>query len=171
MKNLLASLLAVSLLSFIPAHAADKGGGEAALNALPAKYRDGVLKLSADNGTPNPPTWYIVAKNSNEGGALYTITIEGGQVVRERLSLNLRALIANSPINLRKVRVGSDDAWNAAVKYCDRRGRKLGSVSYALEQHGGDASPVWSVWCYDLGGSYIGLIKILATNGSIISNE
>ena len=42
--------------------AGDHAGALASLNSLPAKYKDGVLKLSADNAAPNPETWYVVAQ-------------------------------------------------------------------------------------------------------------
>ncbi len=45
-------------------------------------------KISADNGTPNPPAWYIVAKTGN--GEVFSVTVAQGQLVEEKPSLNLR---------------------------------------------------------------------------------
>lgn len=169
MRTLLTSLLLIA--GFATLHAADPGGGIAALEALPPQYRDGVLKLSADNGVPNPKTWYVVAKNSRQNGAMYQVAIAQGQIVSEKISLDLRAAIKDSSIDLSKVLVDSDGAWAAGARYCSSKGRTLGNASYALQQQGRDAAPVWSIWCYDANVKYIGLVKVLATTGAVISSE
>jgi hypothetical protein len=169
MRILLTSLLL--FCGFCAAQAADVNGALAALNALPLQYRSGVLKVSADNGVPNPTTWYIVAKNSRQDEAMYQIAIAQGQVISEKISLDLRAAIKNSSIDLSKVLVDSAGAWAAGEAYCTRKGKKLGNASYALQQQGRDAAPVWSIWCYDANVKYIGLVKVLATTGAVISSE
>ncbi|MBN8709695.1 MAG: hypothetical protein BGO12_08165 [Verrucomicrobia bacterium 61-8] len=165
------SFLAVLLCGVLPVVAQDSGGALAALQALPPKYRDGVLKLSADNGTPNPPQWYVTALNSGANDTIHSITITDGQITSEKLSLDLRSALQNSPLNLSAIRIGSTEAWNAAANYCTGKGKTLGSVSYVLQQQGKDAAPLWSIWCYDKGGSYIGFLKLLATTGTVISSE
>lgn len=145
-------------------------GAKAALAVVPIKYSGGILKLSADNGTPNPPAWYILAKKGE--GEIFSLTIAQGQITQEKPSFNLRALVGNpSPIDLDKVLIGSDGAWKLAQDYSARKGRELGSVSYALQQKGPDAAPVWAVWCYGQGGGYIGYLEILATTGAVVSSE
>lgn len=165
------SFLVVLISGVLNLSAQDSGGALAALNALPPKYRDGVLKLSADNGTPNPPQWYITALNSGASDTIHSITITDGQITSEKLSLDLRSALQNSPLNLSAIRIGSTEAWNAASSYCMGKGKKLGSVSYVLQQQGKDAAPLWSIWCYDKGDSYIGFLKLLATTGTVISSE
>lgn len=114
-------------------------GVKAAIAAVPAYLRDGIVKVSADNGTPNPPAWYFTAKTGN--GEVYSVTVAQGQVVAEKPSLNLRALLTNpSEINLARLTVGSNGAWAAAQNYTQSKGRTLGSVSYVLEQKGRDAA-------------------------------
>ncbi len=165
------SFLAVLLSGVLHLNAQDTGGALAALQALPPKYRDGVLKLSADNGTPNPPQWYVTALNSSQSDTIHSITITDGQITSEKLSLDLRSALQNSPLNLSIIRIGSTEAWNAAASYVQGKGKNLASVSYVLQQQGKDAAPIWSIWCYDKRGSYIGFLKILATTGTVISSE
>ncbi len=165
-----AMLLALSAFQSPAQETADTRGAKAALAAVPEKFRSGIVKLSADNGNPNPPEWYIVAKTSD--GVVYSLTISAGQVVSEKPSLNLRALVTDpAPIDVSRVAVGSDGAWQAAEKYSSSKGKTLGSVSYALQQKGRDAAPIWSIWCYGPGGGYIGLVEILATTGAVVSSE
>jgi len=150
---------------------ANPGGAKAAMALVPPLYGDGILKVTADNGTPNPPTWYITAKKTE--GEVYSITVSKGQITQEKPSLNLRALLGNpTPINLAKVAIDSNGAWDIAMGHCTKKGKTLGSVSYALQQKGADAAPVWAVWCYAEGsGDYIGYLEILATTGAVVSTE
>jgi len=171
MRTLLTSLHVLLLSGFGLLQAADPNSALSALAALPPKYQGGVLKVSADNGTPNPQQWYIVAKNSAQDDAMYQVAIAQGQIVSEKISLDLRSAIRDSSIDLSKVQVDSDGAWAAGAKYSASKGKKLANASYALQQQGRDAAPVWSIWCYDANVKYIGLVKILATSGAVVSSE
>jgi len=164
--------LAVLLASAVSLFAQPAGtdGVKAAIAAVPAHLRDGIVKITADNGKPNPPTWYVLAKNASD--EVFSVSIADGQVTEEKPSLNLRALFGQpSPINLGKLTIGSDGAWAAAQSYVAKKGKTLGSVSYALEQKGRNAAPLWSIWCYGPDGSYIGYLEILATTGAVVSSE
>lgn len=169
MRSLLAT--AFCLLTIVQANA-DAGTALSAVEALPIKYKHGVIKISADNGDPEPPQWYFVAKNSDRDDVTYSITVVQGQITAEKPTLDLRALIRDAaPINFSRVTLDSAGAWAIAEKYVTANGKKLGSVSYALQQQGRDATPIWSVWCYDLNTRYLGLLQILATDGTVISSE
>ena len=165
-------LLVAALLSLLPTATFAQNTALDAVQLLPASYRTGVLKISADNGNPNPPQWYFIARGGYGDGKLHSVTIQDGDIISDKPSLDLRTLIGDpSPIDFDRVKINSTDAWSAALKYASDKGRKLGSVSYALQQKGSKASPIWSVWCYDKAGSYIGLITLLATSGDILSSE
>lgn len=170
MKPFLCLVVCSFVASVLPAQTADADGALSAISAVPERLRNGIVKLSADNGTPNPPAWYFVAKN--DSGEVFSITVTDGQVTSEKPFLDLRALFtAPAAINLSKLQIGSNGAWAAAQKYAAGRGKTLASVSYALEQKGRDAVPLWSVWCYAADGSYIGFLEILATTGAVVSSE
>lgn len=170
MKTLL--LLSVFTFSFAFGRSAQADGTALdAVQILPAAYRDGVLKISADNGIPNPPQWYFIARKPGVQRA-ESLTVQGQEIVGEKRSLDLRTIIDNpSPIDFSRVKINSNAAWDIAVKYAGDKGRKLGSVSYALQQKGASSVPLWSVWCYDPAGGYIGLVTLLASSGDIVSAE
>jgi hypothetical protein len=163
-------LLLVALSALTLSHALAGGTAIEALNALPAHFRSDVLFLSADDGDPNPPAWYVMARNTN---SLPTnIIVTDGRVTSQRVTLNPRALINGLvPIDLARVRVDSTGVWRTALSFSADRGRRLGSVSYQLQQRGDAADPIWSVWCYDRRGSYIGFFSALATTGAVISSR
>ena len=169
MKNLLA-LAFVALSAAL--QAADPAGAIACLQSLPAKYQNGVLKLSADNANPNPDTWYLVVQSGGDDSNIHSLSMAGGQILSNRRSLGFREIFSQaSPVAMDKVTVDSRDAFEIAQRYAHANRMTVGSVSFALQQFGDSAVPVWSVWCYGRSGSYLGLMKILATDGTVVSND
>ncbi len=153
-----------------PSRLTAPGGFLDTIQVLPPEYRRGIVKVSADDGNPNPETWYFQARNANKANDVYSLEVTNGVLNLEKPSFNLGALLGKpTPINLAKLEIDSLGAWDIAVDYCRSHGKRLGTVSYVLEQEGASAAPIWSVWCYDPAGNDIGELQILATNGSIIS--
>lgn len=166
-------LFAVLALSvFTPCFAEEKGGILEAYSALPAKYQDGVLNVSADNGDPSPDTWYLLVRNSARKGAVHSVSVQKGRVVRDEPSLNLRAVLgAHTPIDFSKVRTDIGEIWEAVNRYAEKKGKKAGSVCYVLTQSGAASDPVWQVWVYDPRGYSAGFLKMLATTGGVIESD
>jgi hypothetical protein len=143
-----------------------------ALNMLPPEYQNFVVKVSADNGTPDPPQWYILAYRGNPQEGLFSITIANGEIIQEKPTLNVGELFkVPNPIAIERVTIDSRSAFEIASQFAAANDRTLRSVSYVLQQTGPDSSPVWKIWCYDRGGSYFGYIEISAANGSVISTD
>lgn len=168
----LSTFLASIFLWPIAGQSANPNSALGVLNNLPASYRNGVVFLSADNADPHPDTWYVTARDAAREGLLMNLTVRRGRVVSERPTFSPRALLGQlSRINLSTLRVNSTDLWRESLDFANDRGRRLGSVSLQLQQNGRNATPVWSVWCYDRRGSYIGYFSALATSGGIITRR
>jgi len=143
-----------------------------AVGVLPESLQNGVVKISADNGNPDPPTWYFICRSSNSDDGIVSVTVQGGAITNQKPSLDMRVLMGGySSIDFGKVQVDSRGAWNIAERFATSEGKKLGTVSYALQQKGKEATPIWSVWCYAPSGSYIGLLKVLASTGDVIFSD
>ncbi len=169
MKTLIAVLL---LLSACQVHAGDSKGALACLKALPEKYRNGVLKLSADNANPNPATWYVVAQGAGKDAGIRNLTAASGEVTSDAPALGLRQIFSSDkPIDLSKVGIDSRDAFDIAQRYANANGKTIASVSFVLNQKGSSAVPIWSVWCYGPSENYFGEMQLLATDGTVISND
>lgn len=148
----------------------ESGGAKQALSILPAKFRSGVVKLSADGGDPQPGTWYFLAKNAEENGQIYSVSVTDGQISGSKPSLDLRALITHpNVIDWQEVSLDSSEVFAKASEWIASQGKTLGTVSYVLTQDGADASPIWSLWCYAPDGTYLGEIQYLATTGAVVS--
>ncbi|MDX2080182.1 MAG: hypothetical protein SFU53_05300 [Terrimicrobiaceae bacterium] len=168
MKRWLFSLFSL----FAVAPILNAGTALQAVQVLPAFYRDNVYRVSADNGTPNPPQWFFTVRSNSGGGGLHSVTVQDQEIISDKRSLDIRTLVTDpSPIDFARVRIDSDAAWNVAGQFCQQKGRKLGSASFVLQQKGVTSAPLWSVWCYDAAGNYIGLVTLLATSGDVISSE
>jgi len=153
-------------------HAMDSKGALACLEALPEKYRNGVLKLSADNADPDPDTWYVSAQSGAADKGMRSIEIASGQIISDKPALGLREIFSSAkPLDLSKIHLDSREIFDIAQQYASANGKQIGTVSFVLNQQGSAAVPIWSVWCYGPNGTYFGELKLLATDGTLISND
>jgi hypothetical protein len=143
-----------------------------ALTSLPPEYQNFVVKVSADNGTPDPPRWYILAYRGSPEEGLFSIIVANGEIVQEKPTFNVGELFkVPTPIAIERITVDSRSAFEIASQFAAANDQTLESVSYVLQQTGADSAPVWKIWCYDRRGSYFGYIEISATNGTLISTD
>ena len=172
---LLAAMIAVSLQNALPQFdppQPDSNSALGALSILPPEYQGYVVKLSADNGDPDPSQWYILAYRGSPEDGLFSIAVAKGQIVQEKPSLNLGELFKSpNPIAIERIAIDSPTAFDIAQQRAAANGRNLGTASYVLQQTGAESAPVWQIWCYDRGGRYFGYLEIVATSGDVISAD
>jgi len=143
----------------------------AALRVLPPQFANRVVRLSADNGRPNPARWYVLARNSRDV-LVHSIVIARGQVTSVRPSLDARQILnRRNFINLSRVRVDSNEAFEIARSALGGAGQRMRSASYRLTQTGPGADPLWEVWAYGKRDGYLGVVQISAQTGSVFSAE
>jgi hypothetical protein len=152
-------------------------GARAALQVLPPHFATEVVRLSADNGRPNPTRWYVLARNRRAGGLfvrhpLYSITIAGGQLSEAKRSLDARQIFNRKNfIDIPSVRIDSSDAFSIARDALGPAGQRMRSASYQLTQRGPTADPIWEVWGYGSSNRYLGVVKLSASTGAVISTQ
>jgi len=167
-RILLLSFLALTSAAF----AEDSKGALANLHAVPAEFRNGIMKLSADDCDPNPDIWYVAAKSDSNKGGFREFELASGQVVASKASLGLRETFrSDTPLDLSKIQFDSGDAFDLAQRYARANNKVIGSVSFVLTQKGSSAVPLWYVWCYGPNEKYFGQLQLLATDGTVISND
>lgn len=169
---MLKSLAIALFLASSSLQAIDSKGALACLEALPEKYRNGVLKLSADNANPDPDTWYVSAQAGPDDKGMRSIEVASGQIISDKPALGLREIFSSAkPLDLSKVQLDSREIFDIAQQYAGANGKQIGTVSFVLNQQGSSAVPIWSVWCYGPNGTYFGELQFLATDGTVISND
>lgn len=141
----------------------------AAMLAIDPKYAEGIVLVVGKGGTPEPKQWIVVARDSDDQGTLHKITVEDGQVISDALSLNTyEALRQNVNIDPTQVQVDSGDAFLAAEPIAAANQKIIGHVDYTLTIRGKDATPIWTLNCFDLNGGFLGKVILLATTGDVI---
>lgn len=147
-------------------------GALANLRAVPPEFQNGIIKLSADNCDPDPEIWYVSAQSNSKKGGSREFELAAGQVASSKPSLGLRAVFSSTkPIDVAKIQFDSRDVFDLAQRYAKANNKVLGSVSLVLNQKGTAAVPVWYVWCYGPNERYLGQLQLLATDGTVISND
>ena len=140
------------------------------MTAIDPKYIDGIVLVTARNGTPEPAQWTVVARDSNDLGTLHKITVANGQVIADVQSMNayesFRQDVAINPV---QVQIDSGDAFLIAEPIAAANGKIIGHVDYALTVRGTDAAPLWTLNCFSLNGGFLGKVVLLATTGTVLS--
>jgi hypothetical protein len=177
MKSSLLLLFAVAI-SFSTSLAKDpQTGAKAALQALPRHFASEVVRLSADNGRPNPTRWYVLARNRAEPGLLvknplYSITIVNGQLSEAKRYIDVRQILnQRNFIQVGRVRVDSSRAFEIARNALGSAGQEMRSASYQLTQRRPSADPIWEVWAYGKSNRYLGVVKLSAGSGDVLSTR
>lgn len=169
------TLAAAILLVFLGMGSKARAGDSAmrASLALPDKYREAIVRISADDGNPDPPEWYFICRAAHSAEGITSFTVRNRKIISQKPSLDMRVVLGDfSPINLAQVLVDSRGAWQIAQRYVEKeKGAQLGSACYLLTQKGEGAVPIWSVWCYGADGRYLGLLRVLASTGDVIQWE
>jgi hypothetical protein len=171
-------LLFTAIISFSTSFADEpQPGAGAALQALPPHFAREVVRVSADNGRPNPRQWYVLARNRNEAGLfvknpLYSITITNGQLSEAKRFVDARQIFnQRNFINLPSVRIDSSVAFSIARNALGPAGQRMRSASYQLTQTGRAADPIWEVWGYGSSNRYLGVVRLSARTGAVISTQ
>ena len=148
-----------------------KGEAVAAILAVPPKYADGILEIKGQGGDPNPREWILQAWNTEDPGTVHKLTVRDNQFVSDSLSVNIfEAVRKEINIPLAAVRVDSGSAYRIAQSYASANGKTLGRVNYGLTVQAKRTPPVWTLDCFDSGGSHIGKLEILATSGAVTAS-
>jgi len=144
-------------------------GAIAAMMAINPKYTGGMVVVTARGGTPQPREWTIVARDTNDLGVLHKLTVADGQVITDVQSLNAyESFRQDVQIDPGLVQVDSSQAFFIAQPIAAANQKIIGHVDYALTIQGKDATPIWTVNCFDIDGIYIGRVILLATNGAVL---
>jgi hypothetical protein len=173
-----ALLLLATIFSLSTSFAREgRTGARAALQALPPHFAREVVRLSADNGRPDPMRWYVLARNRAEGGLfvknpLYSITITDGEISEAKRFVDVRQIFnRRNFINIPSVRIDSSVAFSIARNALGPAGQRMRSASYQLTQRGRAADPIWEVWAYGNSNRYLGVVTLSARTGAVISTK
>ena len=119
----------------------------------------------------------MLARNRDEAGLLaknplYSVTITNGQLSEAKRFIDARQIFnQRNFVNLASVRIDSSVAFSIARNALGPAGQRMRSASYQLTQNGRGADPIWEVWGYGNSNRYLGVVKLSARTGTVISTK
>lgn len=141
----------------------------AAMTAIDPKYIDGIVLVTGKGGTPEPREWIVVARDTNDLGVLHKITVADGQVIADVQSLNAyESFRQDVNIPVQQVQVDSGAAFLIAQPIAAANQKIIDHVDYALTIRGKDATPIWTLNCFDFNNGFLGKVVLLATTGAVL---
>jgi hypothetical protein len=134
--------------------------GEKALNQVTA--------IVGHSGRPQPVAWRIILSDPAARGGERELDVVAGQISSERAPVRSSAS-GVTPIDLTKLNLDSDGAFRAAEKEASRNQVGFDSLNYRLSVDGASGQPVWNVEMFDYEQRPVGMVRIAAGNGTMLS--
>ena len=172
-RSIVVPAIIFSLTSFAEE---SRPGLRAALQARPPHLAKQVVRVSADNGRPDPMR-VCAGQKSPRGGLVFEkaplqhhdhrrTTFRSEAVVDARQIFN-----QSNFINIPSVRIDSSVAFSIARNALGAADERMRSASYQLTQRGSTADPIWEVWGYGSSNRYLGVVRLSARTGAVLSTK
>jgi hypothetical protein len=133
--------------------------GEKALNQ--------VTSLMGKMGRPQPVDWRIRLDDPTARGGVRELDIVSGQISSERTPAQ-PAAPGSPPIDLTKLNLDSDGAFQTAEREAKRNQVGFDNVNYRLAVDGPSREPVWTLELYDYEQRPVGTVRIAASTGTLL---
>ena len=134
--------------------------GEKALNQ--------VVSISGLLGRPQPAAWRISLSDPGARGGVREVEIVSGKIFSERTPARSQ-MAGTMPIDLTKLNVDSDGAFQTAEQEAARNRVGFDSVNYRLAPDGPGGEPVWRLELFDYEQRPVGKVRIAAGNATVLS--
>jgi hypothetical protein len=136
---------------------------------LPENFRDSVVDMASDYGSPDPQNWFVTIKSSTGSFGLRYLQIRHGRVVsNDPFSFFSNIFYSHYPLEMHNVKIDSRSAYEIAKNRAAARGFEISQATFLLRSKGKLREPVWLLWCwYD--NTCLGAIEVHARNGEILS--
>ena len=129
-----------------------------------------VLAVSGDSGNQQPGMWMIVLDDPAARGGVRELQIVSGQVASERTPVSSE-LAGGKTIDLNQLNLDSDGAYQVAQEEAKKNGAGFDQASYRLSVDPDTGKPLWVVRLLDSRRQGVGIVKVAADNGSLVSSS
>jgi hypothetical protein len=145
-----------------------------ALRAVGTKRSENALNrvtaLVGQSGRPQPVAWRVVLDDPAARGGVRELDIVSGQIASERTPAR-PAVTGSPPIDLTKLNLDSDGAFQTAEREAKRNQVGFDSANYRLSVEGASHDPVWTLELFDYDQRPVGTVRIAASNGALLSSN
>jgi hypothetical protein len=129
-----------------------------------------VLSVSGESGNPQAERWTIVLDDPAARGGVRELEIVSSQVASERTPVS-SDLAGGKTIDLNQLNLDSDGAYQVAEEEAKKNGASFDTVNYRLAVDPDTAKPTWIVRLLDTQQQEVGIVKVAADNGSLVSSS
>jgi hypothetical protein len=129
-----------------------------------------VLSVSGESGNPQPNRWNIALDDPAARGGVRELEIVSGQIGSERTPVG-SDLAGSKTIDLNQLNLDSDGAYQTAAEEAKKNGASFDRVNYRLLVDRDTGKPTWVVRLVDTQGREVGMVKVAADNGSLVSSS
>jgi hypothetical protein len=126
-----------------------------------------VTSLVGKLGRPQPVDWRVILDDPTARGGVRELDIVSGQISSERTPAQPAAQ-GSRPIDLTKLNLDSDGAFQAAEREAKRNQVGFDSVNYRLAVEGASHEPVWTLELYDYEQRSVGTVRLAAGSGTLL---
>ena len=127
-----------------------------------------VTAIVGQSGRPQPVAWRVTLEDPAARGGEREFDIVSGQISSERTPV--RSSASGLPaIDLTKLNLDSDGAFRTAETEASRNQVGFDNVNYRLSVDRASGQPVWTVEMFDYEQRPVGIVRIAAGNGTLLS--
>lgn len=131
-------------------------------------YLGNLVEMRAVEGTPQPAQWTLLFRDASARGGLREFVVTSKGVASERTLLRADdALLVAATVPYAQLKLDSSGAFAEAVKLASAAKLGFDTTSYLL--HAAKGAPVWTLRLLDAGRREVGMLKVSAKNGAVIS--
>jgi hypothetical protein len=129
-----------------------------------------VLSVFGESGNPQPGSWIVALDDPAARGGIRELEIVGNQIASERTPVGSE-LAGNKSIDLNQLNLDSDGAYQVAEAEAKKNGASFDRVNYRLSVDSDTAKPLWVVRLLDSQRQEVGIVKVAADNGALVSSS
>ena len=129
-----------------------------------------VLAVSGESGSPQPGMWTILLDDPAARGGVRELQIVSNQVASERTPVSSE-LAGGKTIDLNQLNLDSDGAYQVAEEEAKKNGVSFGQANYRLSVDSNTGKPLWVVHLVDSQKQDVGMVKVAADKGTLVSSS
>lgn len=172
---MLKKLALISVLAALVAAKAPAATAYEALQVVKKSRGDAILKqlieVRGETGQPQPQSWTILMTDATARGGIREFVVAGGEIASERTPVRGYEIGTGAfpVINFSRLNVDSGEAFKVANKQANDRKLGFHAVDYTLRTNDADGSPMWVMHLFDYMGAPVGVLRVSAEDGKVLS--
>lgn len=143
----------------------------AALKLIPKERAAKLARIVGREGAPNPDRWYLIVHDPGDENGVHEFVVANSEVVASRaISQFAEKLSIADVVGGSTVKIDSDRLAKLARQYAEANHTVIAKMNYELKKESVEATPTWSISCFDENNQSIGELVVTASKGNVLSH-